>query len=70
MLAEHTKQREDIEATFTDKITFATNRIEQLKGEKTELEKEMLKLKYWQPYKEDTETLKKKTTIWLYVRKN
>lgn len=61
MLAEHTKQREEIEATFADKITFATNRIEQLKGEKTELEKEMLKLKYWQPYKEDTETLRKET---------
>lgn len=61
MLAEHTKQREEIEVTFADKITFATNRIEQLKGEKTELEKEMLKLKYWQPYKEDTETLRKET---------
>ena len=61
MLAEHTKQREEIEATFADKITFATNRIEQIKGEKTELEKEMLTLKYWQPYKEETDALSKET---------
>ena len=61
MLTEHTKQREDIEADFADKITLATNRIEQLKGEKTELEKELLKLKYWQPYKEETDALSKET---------
>ena len=61
MLAEHTKQREDIEVAFADKITLATNYIEQLKGEKTELEKEMLKLKYWQPYKEETDALSKET---------
>ena len=61
MLAEHTKQREDIEADFADKITLATNRIELLKGEKTELEKELLKLKYWQPYKEETDALSKET---------
>lgn len=59
MLVEHTKQREDIEADFADKITLATNRIELLKGEKTELEKELLKLKYWQPYKEETDALSK-----------
>ena len=35
MLAEHTKQREDIEADFADKITLATNHIELLKDEKT-----------------------------------
>lgn len=61
MLAEHTKQREGIEVAFADKITLATNYIEQLKGEKTELEKEMLKLKYWQPYKEETDALSKET---------
>ena len=61
MLIEHTRQRENIEAAFADKITLATNYIEQLKGEKTELEKEMLKLKYWQPYKEDTDVLSKET---------
>ena len=61
MLTEHTEQRENIEATLADKITLATNRIEQIKGEKTELEKEMLKLKYWQPYKEETDTLSKET---------
>lgn len=59
MLTEHTEQRENIEAAFADKITLATNRIEQIKGEKTELEKEMLTLKYWQPYKEETDALSK-----------
>ncbi len=61
MLTEHTEQRENIEAAFADKITLATNRIEQIKGEKTELEKEMLTLKYWQPYKEETDALSKET---------
>lgn len=61
MLVEHTKQREDIEADFADKITLATNHIELLKDEKTELEKELLKLKYWQPYKEETDALSKET---------
>lgn len=61
MLIEHTKQREDIEAAFADKITLATNYIEQLNSEKTELEKEMLKLKYWQPYKQETDVLSKET---------
>mgnify|MGYP007123277234 CR=1 FL=1 len=42
MLAELIKLREEIEATFADKITFANNRIEQLKGEKTELDKEII----------------------------
>mgnify|MGYP004464035455 FL=1 len=68
MLTEHTEQRENIEAAFADKITLATNSIEQLKGEKTELEKEMLKLKYWQPYKEETDTLSKETNE-LAIRK-
>lgn len=61
MLTEHTEQRENIEAAFADKITLATNRIEQIKGKKTELEKEMLTLKYWQPYKEETDALSKET---------
>lgn len=68
MLTEYTEQRENIEAAFADKITLATNSIEQLKGEKTELEKEMLKLKYWQPYKEETDTLSKETNE-LAIRK-
>lgn len=68
MLTEHTEQRENIEAAFADKITLATNSIERLKGEKTELEKEMLKLKYWQPYKEETDTLSKETNE-LAIRK-
>lgn len=59
MLNEHTEQRKNIEAAFAEKLTVAYNAIDLLKNEKSELEKEMLKLKFSQPYKEETDALNK-----------
>ena len=59
MFNEHTEQRKNIEAAFAEKLTVAHNAIDLLKNEKSELEKEMLKLKFSQPYKEETDALNK-----------
>lgn len=59
MFNEHTEQRKNIEAAFAEKLTVAYNAIDLLKNEKSELEKEMLKLKFCQPYKEETDALNK-----------
>lgn len=59
MFNEHTEQRKNIEAAFAEKLTVAYNAIDLLKNENSELEKEMLKLKFSQPYKEETDALNK-----------
>ena len=59
MLEEHSHQRTTVEATFAEKIATATATIEQLKGEQNEVEKEILKLKFWQPHKDELEELRK-----------
>lgn len=59
MFNEHTELRENIEAAFAEKLTVAYNAIDLLKSEKAELENEMLKLKFSQPYKEETNALNK-----------
>lgn len=59
MFNEHTELRENIEAAFAEKLTVAYNAIDLLKNEKSELENEMLKLKFCQPYKEETDALNK-----------
>lgn len=59
MLTEHTQRREEVDASFTEKIALATNAVEQLKDEQTEVDKELLKLKYWLPYKEEIDKLNK-----------
>ena len=59
MFNEHTEQRKNIEAACAEKLTVAYNAIDLLKNEKSELEKEMLKLKFSQPYKEETDALNK-----------
>ena len=59
MFNEHTEQRKNIEAAFAEKLTVAYNAIDLLKNEKSELEKAMLKLKFSQPYKEETDALNK-----------
>lgn len=59
MFNEHTEQRKNIEAAFAEKLTVAYNAIDLLKNEMSELEKEMLKLKFSQPYKEETDALNK-----------
>ncbi len=59
MLAEYTKRREEVEASFTEKTALATHAVEQLKDEQTAVDKELLKLKYWHPYQEEQENLNK-----------
>lgn len=59
MFNEHTEQRKNIEAAFAEKLTVAYNAIDLLKNEMSELEKEMLKQKFSQPYKEETDALNK-----------
>lgn len=57
MFAEHTKQRQEVDAAFLEKISNATNVIDQLKSEKNEIEKALLTLKYEQPYSVEQEAL-------------
>ncbi len=59
MLAEYTKRREEVEASFAEKTAIATHAVEQLKDEQTAVDKELLKLKYWRPYQEEQENLNK-----------
>lgn len=59
MLDEHAKHREDIEAAFAEKLTLATNAIDLQEKERAELQLEMLKLKFSQPYKEEIDALNK-----------
>lgn len=59
MLAEYTQRREEVEASFGEKAALAANAVEQLKDELTVVDKELLKLKYWQPYQEEQENLSK-----------
>lgn len=57
MFAEHTKQCQEVDAAFSEKISNATNVIDQLKSEKNEIEKALLTLKYEQPYKAEQDAL-------------
>lgn len=63
MLAEYVKRRENVESDFSEKIDVATNAIELLKSEQTGIEKEVLKLKYMHPYKEELEALRKELNL-------
>lgn len=69
MFNEHTEQRKNIEAAFAEKLTVAYNAIDLLKNEKSELEKEMLKLKFSQPYKEETDALNKEANCLAFREK-
>ena len=69
LLDELTNQQNEIEVAFADKITLANNKIAQLKDEKVDIEKEILKLKYWQPYKDELESLRNKQNN-LNIREN
>ncbi len=59
LFAEYNQHREDVEAAFVEKISLATHAVEQLKDEQTTVEKELLKLKYWQPYLDEQAQLNK-----------
>lgn len=69
LLDELTNQQNEIEVAFADKTTLANNKIAQLKDEKVDIEKEILKLKYWQPYKDELESLRNKQNN-LNIREN
>ena len=56
-MEEYTKQREQVETAFAEKITIASHAIGLQKEELTAVEKELLKLKYWQPYREEQDML-------------
>ncbi len=59
MLAEYNQRREDVEVSFGEKTAVATHAVELLKDEQAEVDKELLKLKYWQPYREEQDNLSK-----------
>ncbi len=69
MFNEHTELRKNIEAAFAEKLTVAYNAIDLLKSEKAELENEMLKLKFCQPYKEETDALNKEANSLVFREK-
>ncbi len=62
LLEELIQHHNSVEATFAEKIANANSAIEQLKYEQNEVEKEILKLKYWRPYKEELDNLHKSET--------
>lgn len=51
--------RTEIEHLFAEKITAASNLIDSVKTEQNDCEKEILKLKYFVPFKEERESLNK-----------
>jgi chromosome segregation ATPase len=57
LLKAFTVARTEIEQSFTEKMTEASNVIDSVKAEMNDCEKELLKLKYLVPFKEEKESL-------------
>lgn len=57
LLNEYNAARTGIERTFAEKLTSASEVVESIKMEQNDCEKELLKLKYLEPFKEDREAL-------------
>lgn len=57
LLKEYNATRTEIEESFAEKIVSATNTIEAIKTEQNNCDKELLKLKYFVPFKEEKEAL-------------
>lgn len=57
LLKEYNATRTEIEESFAEKIVSATNTIEAIKTEQNDCDKELLKLKYFVPFKEEKEAL-------------
>lgn len=57
LLKEYNATRTEIEQSFAEKIVSATNTIEAIKTEQNDCDKELLKLKYFVPFKEEKEAL-------------
>lgn len=57
LLKEYNAMRTEIELSFAEKIDSATNAIDAIKTEQNDCDKELLKLKYFVPFKEEKEAL-------------
>lgn len=57
LLKEYNAARTEIELSFAEKIDSATNAIDTIKTEQNDCDKELLKLKYFVPFKEEKEAL-------------
>lgn len=57
LLKEYNATRTEIEQSFAEKIDSATNAINAIKTELNDCDKELLKLKYFVPFKEEKEAL-------------
>ena len=53
LLAEYKKRSEEIDAAFEEKLKLSTNAIKMVEKEQIEVEKSIVELKYWQPYKDE-----------------
>ena len=58
LLKEYNATRTEIELSFAEKIVSATNAIDAIKTEQNDCDKELLKLKFLVPFKEEKEALK------------
>lgn len=59
LLNEYNAARTEIEQSFAEKVTSATNAIDALKAEQNDCDKELLKLKYLVPFKDEKDALDK-----------
>lgn len=57
LMKAYNDERTEIELSFAEKMEAASNVIESLKTEKTNCEKELLKIKYLVPFKEEKDSL-------------
>lgn len=57
LLKEYNATRTEIEQSYAEKIVLATNAINAIKTEQNDCDKELLKLKYFVPFKEEKEAL-------------
>ena len=57
LLKEYNTTRTEIEQSFAEKIQSATNAIDSIKAEQNDCDKELLKLKYLAPFKDEKEAL-------------
>lgn len=57
LLKAYNDARTEIEQSFAEKMAAASNRIDAVKTEQNDCEKELLKLKYLEPFKEEKESL-------------
>ena len=69
LLKAYNDERTEIELSFAEKMEAASNVIESLKTEKTNCEKELLKIKYLVPFKEEKDALNQQLNVLLLSEK-